>query len=488
MRLLCALEYMSRRRPREPGVVFDVHVSVGSYPSRAEPPTLPGDVDVARGEGDVRLRDRAAAGCAAPPRRALLRRASDERLVELARAGDERAFEVIIERFRPALLAHCHSIAGEAAQDAVQQAFISAWSALRRGPKVRELRAWLFTIAHRAALEVLRDPARLADELPELQARGRSPEEQVEQSARVRAALAAVAGLPPRERDALVWTSIQGRSGRDTAHALGVSEGTLRQLVFRARVRARAAVSVFVPPALAARLPSLAGHGTRRLLALGQRGLANVSSIEASETLVRLAPVLAAGVLVVAPVAAVELSGGRAPRLSARPTATLSSRQLAPTTRRTRGRIGTFARASGSRARATAPGGVPEVRGRGSYAGTSAGGLSRLASAQGGEGQVPLVPRGATGALSPVETVPGGHLEPVRTGAGRHVAAAGEALAPAVAGTQSAGSSASAGASQAGRHALEGAEVLPAGASHTPREDALPPVTPTRPPVRIAQP
>src|SRR5207253_2612482 len=140
-----------------------------------------GDVAVAPGEGEVRLRDRAAAGCAAPPRRALLRRATDERLLELARAGDQRAFEVIIERFRPALLAHCRSIAGEAAQDAVQQAFMSAWSALRRGPEVRELRAWLFTVAHRAALEVLRDPARVAGELPEIPARGRSPEEQVEQ-------------------------------------------------------------------------------------------------------------------------------------------------------------------------------------------------------------------------------------------------------------------------------------------------------------------
>jgi RNA polymerase sigma factor (sigma-70 family) len=484
--LLCALEYMSRRRPRGFGVVFDVYVSVGSHPSRAEPPAHAGDVGVTRGEGDVRSRDPAAAGRAGPPRRALLRRASDERLVELARAGDERAFEVIIERFRPALLAHCYPIAGEAAQDAVQQTFISAWSALRRGPEVRELRPWLFTIAHRAALEVLRDPARLADELPELQARGRSPEEQVEQSARVRAALAAVAGLPPRERDALVWTSIQGRSGRDTAHALGVSEGTLRQLVFRARVRARAAVSVFVPPALTGHLPSFAGHGTRRLLALGQRGLANVSSVEASDALVRLAPVLAAGVLVAAPVAAIELSGGRAPRPTARPAAALPSRQLAPTTRRMHGRIGALARALGGGAPASAPGGVP--RAEGSYVGTSAGGVSRSAPMEGGEGPAPLASRGATGALPPVNAVPGGPLEPVRTGAGRHVAAVGEAPAPTVAAAQGAGSSAPAGASHAGRQALEGAEVLPAGASHAPGEDVLPPVTPTKPPVRIAHP
>jgi len=366
---------------------------------------------------------------------------------------------------------------------------MSAWSALRRGPEVRELRAWLFTIAHRAALEVLRDPARLAGELPEIPARGRSPEEQVEQSVRMRAALAAVAGLPPRERDALVWTSIQGRSGRDTAHALGVSEGALRQLVFRARVRAREAASIFVPPALTARLPVFAGHGPRRLLAVGQRGVANVSSIEASEALARLAPVLAAGVLVAAPVAAVELGGRGAPRRAGPPPA----RQLAPTTARTHGRTGISARAPGlpgaarapgSATRASAPGAVPAVRAEGSDAGSLASGS---AAAQAG-GQALLAPRGAAGALSPVGSVPGGSVEPVRTGAAPHVAAVGEALSTAVAAGQGADSSASAGAAQAGRQALEGAEVLTAGSSHAPGEGSLPSLTRTKPAVGIAAP
>src|ERR1700736_3837781 len=102
---------MSSRRPRALAVVLDGFVQV-------------------------------AAGCARIPPNTLLRRERDERLVELARAGDERAFEAIIERYAPALLAHCRRIAGEtAAQDAVQQAFITAWSALRGGQDVRHLRA-----------------------------------------------------------------------------------------------------------------------------------------------------------------------------------------------------------------------------------------------------------------------------------------------------------------------------------------------------------
>ena len=59
-----------------------------------------------------------------PLRRApiVLARASDECLVELAREGDERAFESIVERYRPQLLAHARGIAGEhAAEDALQR-------------------------------------------------------------------------------------------------------------------------------------------------------------------------------------------------------------------------------------------------------------------------------------------------------------------------------------------------------------------------------
>src|SRR5439155_373325 len=103
-------------------------------------------------------------------------------------------------------------------------------------------------------------------------------------------------------------------SGRDIARALGVSEAAARQLVLRARARARAAVSGLVPPALIARLPASGGRGARRALALVHGGLANASPMEASEALARLAPVLAAVVLVTAPVAAVELSGHRCAR------------------------------------------------------------------------------------------------------------------------------------------------------------------------------
>ena len=86
------------------------------------------------------------------PSSVLLRTQSDERLVELARAGHERAFEAIVERYRAPLLRASRRYLPEArAEDALQQAFISAWGALGRGDEIRDLRAWLYRIVHNTA-------------------------------------------------------------------------------------------------------------------------------------------------------------------------------------------------------------------------------------------------------------------------------------------------------------------------------------------------
>jgi RNA polymerase sigma factor (sigma-70 family) len=286
-------------------------------------------------------------------RRALSHAESDARLVELARAGDHQAFELIIERYRPALVVYCRGIVGDAsAQDAVQQASISAWQALRRGQDVRHVRAWLYAIARRAALETLRLQGAATAQLPETMPGSLSPEELIEQSTRARETLAALAELPSRERDALVWTSLHGRSGREAARALGVSEGAIRQLLVRARARARAAIHVLVPPVLVTRLPAL--HAPRRLASL-LRAPGPLASAAGGEGAGWLAPLLAAGVLVAAPVAAVKL----APHDQAAPAhAGTSGTQPAPATARPKERLPSTARRRGSvvrERRATAP-------------------------------------------------------------------------------------------------------------------------------------
>src|SRR4051794_22945148 len=84
-----------------------------------------------------------------PASKVLLRTQSDSRLLALACAGQERAFEAIVERYRRQLLRTCRRVLPEArAEDALQQALLAAWTAITRGDDVRELRPWLHRIAH----------------------------------------------------------------------------------------------------------------------------------------------------------------------------------------------------------------------------------------------------------------------------------------------------------------------------------------------------
>jgi len=207
------------------------------------------------------------------------------------------------------LLRHCRRLVGDDAQDAVQQALVDAWSALQRGCDVRDLRPWLFTIAHRAALQNLRQRGARCVELPESLVGGRSPAEHVEQSVRTRAIFTAIANLPDAEHEALVSTSVQGRTGCDTANALGVSEGAVRQLVFRARTRVRAAARVFLPPVSAFHQLAIWSNGARRVRALVGSAPNTASSPTAIGVLAKVGAVVAAGFVIGAPVAA--LSGGQ---------------------------------------------------------------------------------------------------------------------------------------------------------------------------------
>ena len=88
---------------------------------------------------------------------AVLRTQSDERLVDLVREGNERAFEAIVHRYRRPLLRYCGRFLSPArAEDAVQQAFVNAYNALVGSDAAIQLRPWLYRIAHNAALNVLR--------------------------------------------------------------------------------------------------------------------------------------------------------------------------------------------------------------------------------------------------------------------------------------------------------------------------------------------
>jgi len=74
------------------------------------------------------------------------------------RAGDERAFELIFDRYHRGLLAFCGRMlaSSEEAEDALQHTFMAAYRALRSSDRPIHLKAWLYTIARNRCLSVLR--------------------------------------------------------------------------------------------------------------------------------------------------------------------------------------------------------------------------------------------------------------------------------------------------------------------------------------------
>ena len=212
------------------------------------------------------------------PSSVVLRTQSDERLVVLARAGHERAFEAIVERYRWQLLRTARRHLPDArAEDALQQAFLAAWSALRRGDDVRDLRAWLHRIARNSALSQLRVTGYDYAELEESLRAADAPADALERRTTMRQTLTGLAALPERQREALLRIAVEGRSQDEVARELGVSSGAVRQLVHRARHTLRAAATAVVPMPVAMWLASgggtaaeaVGGAGAAALLAKG---------------------------------------------------------------------------------------------------------------------------------------------------------------------------------------------------------------------------
>jgi RNA polymerase sigma factor (sigma-70 family) len=191
---------------------------------------------------------RLAGGC-------LMRAQADERLIDLIRAGNERAFEAVVDRYRGPLLRHCRRFLPDGrAEDAVQQTLVRAHAGIVADVRPLRLKPWLFRIATNASIDMLRQPGWSHEPLdPDVDGVER-PDQAFERHEQLRATIAAVKELPPRQRDVIVLRELEGRSYEEIAEELGLTGGAVRQLLHRGRAGLRKAASAFTPPWLIERL------------------------------------------------------------------------------------------------------------------------------------------------------------------------------------------------------------------------------------------
>src|SRR5918997_3006954 len=134
----------------------------------------------------------------------LLRLRSDEQLVALFRAGNDAAFGVIHDRYRLRLFAYTRQMLGgsrQDAEDALQDVFLRAYSALRGSDRPLSLRAWLYRVAHNRCIDHLRKPLPAAIDV--FDSSRRPPHDPIAEAERredLRRLIADVRRLPDQQR------------------------------------------------------------------------------------------------------------------------------------------------------------------------------------------------------------------------------------------------------------------------------------------------
>ncbi|WP_307812256.1 RNA polymerase sigma factor [Lacisediminihabitans changchengi] len=168
-----------------------------------------------------------------------LEAASDGLLAARSADGDTVAFGVLVRRLAPALKAFATRLTGSAvdADDAVQEALISAWGALPALDDTSKVRSWMFSIVSRKATDRIRSrkpTVELDQERDEDASAG--PEGRAIASSRLDALAAVLDTLPEGQRQCWVLKEMGGYSYEDIAEQLGMSVTTVRGKLARARV------------------------------------------------------------------------------------------------------------------------------------------------------------------------------------------------------------------------------------------------------------
>ncbi|MEM7414338.1 MAG: RNA polymerase sigma factor [Gemmatimonadota bacterium] len=161
-------------------------------------------------------------------------------LLQRARDGDERAFRTLYAEHTPGLFRFALRLTGGSdaeSEEIVQETWVRAVRSLDRFEGRSNFRSWLNGIAARCAAEAARKSARF---VPNESAVAAAPA-----PAHVEPAVdleRAVAALPAGFRTVLLLHDLEGYTHAEIADVLGISAGTSKSQLSRARARVRAAL------------------------------------------------------------------------------------------------------------------------------------------------------------------------------------------------------------------------------------------------------
>lgn len=164
--------------------------------------------------------------------------------LEAFRAGDPDAVRTVYRKFAGPVQTVVASVISdpELRADAVQQTFVKAWRAASTFDADRELAPWLYSIARRTAIDVLRAEKRptRGDHAPETDVAVTPLSfERTWEAFEIRRA---IDDLPPDERVVMRLAHMEGMTQAEISQALDVPLGTVKSRANRAHRRLAAAL------------------------------------------------------------------------------------------------------------------------------------------------------------------------------------------------------------------------------------------------------
>lgn len=169
------------------------------------------------------------------------RRDKERELIRLATEGDARAIRTLYDRYAPRVYAIVRRIAADddLAQDYAQEAWIRAIRALPTFRGDARFSTWLHRIAVNAALQALRKQetrTRREGPVPD-----QIPVAPASRDSLLRKRLeSALDALPEGMRQVLILHDVEGYTHEEIGDVLGVTSGTSKSQLFKARAKMRA--------------------------------------------------------------------------------------------------------------------------------------------------------------------------------------------------------------------------------------------------------
>jgi RNA polymerase sigma-70 factor (ECF subfamily) len=161
-------------------------------------------------------------------------------LVARTRDGDERAFAILVERYRPIVFRWAIGLSGDEdeAEDITQEVFVRVHRKLSSFRGDGPFDAWLYRITRRVVLRMRPAAASAADGAME-DLYITDPGARVDRERAVALIRTIATTLPMRQREVFMLCDIEGRTPAEVAEILNMKDVSVRASLFKARASIR---------------------------------------------------------------------------------------------------------------------------------------------------------------------------------------------------------------------------------------------------------